>query len=272
MAEESIERYLVEPDSKVDLGKWDPNEKLLCPKGKIEGLKELLELNSKLESLQELLYAQGKHRVLVVLQALDTGGKDEVIRHVFEGVNPQGVRVACFKEPTPEELAHDFLWRVHKHTPGAGEIAIFNRSHYEDVLVARVHKLVPKSVWSKRYEHINAFERMLADEGTTILKFYLHISLDEQRERLQDRLDEPEKRWKFNPEDLNERRLWPKYKKAYEEALSVTSKPWAPWYVIPANRRWYRNLIVCRIMVNTLQSLNMSYPRIAFDPKDIKIE
>jgi len=272
MADKSIARYLVKLDSEVNLDKWDPNEKNLCPKGKIEGLKELLQITRDLEVLQELLYAEGKHKILIVLQAMDTGGKDGVIRHVFEGVNPQGVRVACFKQPTPEELAHDFLWRVHKHTPGAGEIAVFNRSHYEDILVVRVHELVPKSVWSKRYEHINAFERMLADEGTTILKFYLHISPEEQKDRLQDRLDEPNKRWKFNLSDLEERKSWRKYKKAYEETLSRTSKPWSPWYVIPANRKWYRNLIIGRVIVKALRDLKMKYPAIDFDPKDVKIE
>jgi len=272
MAEDTVERYLINPKREVKLDKLDPDEKVLCSKGKIEGLRELLELNRKLEGLQELLYAEGKHKVLIVLQAMDTGGKDGVIRHVFEGVNPQGVRVAGFKAPTPEELAHDYLWRVHKHTPRTGEIVIFNRSHYEDVLVVRVHNLVPKSVWSKRYDHINAFERMLTDEGTTILKFYLHINLDEQKDRLQDRLDEDDKNWKFNPDDLEERKLWPEYLQAYEEMLSKTSKSWAPWYAIPANRKWYRNLVIGRIIVNTLESLDMHYPEVDFDPKKIKIE
>ncbi len=272
MAEDTIERYLINPKHEVKLDKLDPDEKTLCPKGKIEGLKELLELNHRLGCLQELLYAEGKHKVLFVLQAMDTGGKDGVIRHVFEGVNPQGVRVACFKAPTREELAHDYLWRIHRHTPGAGEIAIFNRSHYEDVLVVRVHNLVPKDIWSKRYDHINNFERMLADEGTTILKFYLHISLDEQRDRLQDRLDVDDKNWKFNPDDLEERKLWPEYRKAYEAMLSKTSNPWAPWYAIPANRKWYRNLVIGRIIVSTLENLDMRYPEIDFDPKKIKIE
>ncbi|NLE46130.1 MAG: polyphosphate kinase 2 family protein [Chloroflexi bacterium] len=267
-----MKEYLIKSGSEVDLSKWDPDDKRLCPEGKIEGLKSLLEINHDLEMLQELLYAENKHRVLIILQAMDTAGKDGTIRHVFDGVNPQGVRVASFKQPTAEELAHDYLWRVHKQTPGTGQITIFNRSHYEDVLVVRVHSLVPKEVWSRRYEHINNFERLLADEGTTILKFYLHIDADEQKERLQSRLDEPDKRWKFDPGDLKERALWPKYIKAYEDVLSKTSTPWAPWYIIPANRKWYRNLLVGKIIVETLKGLNMSYPEVSFDPAKITIE
>jgi PPK2 family polyphosphate:nucleotide phosphotransferase len=192
---------------------------------------------------------------------MDTGGKDGTIRHVFEGVNPQGVKVASFKVPTPEERAHDYLWRIHKRTPGSGEIVIFNRSHYEDVLVVRVHNIVPEAVWSRRYDQINAFEKQLAEEGTTILKFYLHIDLDEQKERLQARLDEPEKRWKFSKGDLAERKLWDQYTEAYEAVLSKTSTEWAPWYIIPANRKWYRNLIISQAIVDTLQGLDMHYPQ-----------
>jgi PPK2 family polyphosphate:nucleotide phosphotransferase len=197
-----MDRYRVKHKTHVDLSKWDPDDQSAFSGDKAEGRNRLLELNETLEELQELLYAEHKHRLLVVLQAMDTGGKDGTIRHVFEGVNPQGVRVASFKRPTPEELAHDYLWRVHKQTPGKGEIVIFNRSHYEDLLVVRVHSLVRKEVWSKRYDQINAFEHTLAEEGTTILKFYLHIDLDEQKARLQARLDEPNKRWKFDPADL----------------------------------------------------------------------
>ena len=267
-----MDRYCVEPGSRVDLSEWDPNDESAFPVKKKEGRKRLLELNEQLEELQELLYAEQKHKVLIVLQATDTGGKDGTIRHVFEGVNPQGVRVAGFKKPTPEELAHDYLWRVHKQVPGKGEIVIFNRSHYEDVLVVRVHSLVPEDVWSKRYDQINDFERMLADEGTTILKFFLHIDLEEQKERLQARLDEPHKHWKFNPADLEERKLWPQYMQAYEEALSRTSTSYAPWYVVPANRKWYRNLVVGTVIVETLAGLNMQYPEPGFDPAEITIE
>jgi PPK2 family polyphosphate:nucleotide phosphotransferase len=226
----------------------------------------------RLEALQELLYAEQKHKVLVVLQAMDTGGKDGTIRHVFEGVNPQGVRVASFKVPTQEEMAHDYLWRVHKQTPGRGKIVIFNRSHYEDVLVVRVHELVPKKVWSKRYDQINAFERTLAEEGTTILKFFLHIDLEEQKQRLQARLDEPNKRWKFSKGDLKERKLWPMYMHAYEDVLSKTSTDWAPWYVIPANRKWYRNMVIATTLIETLEGLNMSYPQPEEGLDDVVIE
>jgi len=267
-----MDRYRVKPDSRLDLAEWDPKDKSAFPVKKKEGRKRLLELNERLEELQELLYAEQKHQVLIVLQAMDSGGKDGTIRHVFEGVNPQGVRVASFKKPTPEELAHDYLWRVHKQTPGRGEIVIFNRSHYEDVLVVRVHSLVPEAVWSKRYNHINAFERTLVEEGTTILKFFLHIDLDEQRERFQARLDEPHKRWKFNPADLDERKLWPKYMAAYEDAISKTSTDWAPWFVVPANRKWYRNLVVGTVIVETLEGLDMRYPEPQFDPAEIRIE
>jgi PPK2 family polyphosphate:nucleotide phosphotransferase len=268
----TMDRYRVEPGSRVDLSEWDPNDKSAFPVKKKEGRKRLLELNERLEELQELLYAEHEHKVLIVLQAMDTGGKDGTIRHVFEGVNPQGVRVAGFKKPTAEELAHDYLWRVHKQVPGRGEIVIFNRSHYEDVLVVRVHNLVPQEVWSRRYDHINSFECMLADEGTTILKFFLHIDLDEQRERFQARLDEPDKRWKFNPGDLEERKLWPKYMEAYEDAIARTSTSWAPWYIVPANRKWYRNLVVGTVITETLDGLGMRYPEPAFDPADIRIE
>ncbi len=255
-----MERYKVEPGSRVRLSDWDPNDKSLFPVKKSKARKLLLELNDQLEALQELLYAEGKHKVLIVLQAMDTGGKDGTIRHVFEGVNPQGVKVASFKVPTPRELAHDYLWRVHKHTPGNGEMVIFNRSHYEDVLVVRVHNLVPEEVWSRRYEHIRAFEKLLADEGTTILKFYLHIDREEQKRRLQARLDVPHKNWKFSRGDLAERQLWDQYRQAYQEAIEQTSTPHAPWYVIPANRKWYRNLVISTIIVNTLKGLNMQYP------------
>jgi PPK2 family polyphosphate:nucleotide phosphotransferase len=266
-----MDRYRVKPGTRVNLSEWDTNDKSAFPVNKTEGQQLLADLNRELADLQELLYAENRHKVLIVLQAMDTGGKDGTIRHVFKAVNPQGVRVASFKKPTPEELARDFLWRVHKQVPGTGEIVIFNRSHYEDVLVVRVHNLVSKKVWSKRYDHINDFERMLADEGTTILKFFLRIDLEEQKERLQARLDEPNKHWKFNPADVDERKLWPAYMQAYEDAISKTSTEWAPWYIVPANRKWYRNLVVGTIIVETLKGLEMRYPEPAFDPATITI-
>ena len=264
--------YRVRPGERVNLSDRDPADKQFFAGGKNEGKQLLYELNRRLEGLQELLYAEHKQKVLIVLQAMDTGGKDGTIRHVFEGVNPQGVSVTSFKVPTPDELDHDYLWRVHQHVPGKGQIMIFNRSHYEDVLVVRVHNLVPEQTWSKRFEHINNFERMLFDEGSTILKFFLHISKEEQKQRLQARLDEANKLWKFSVGDLKERKLWPDYQLAYEEMLSETSTDWAPWYIIPANRKWYRNLAISEIIIETLENLNMSYPQPEGDLSGVVVE
>jgi PPK2 family polyphosphate:nucleotide phosphotransferase len=260
-----MKRYLVKPSSKVDLSKFDPADTSAYKGGKKEGKEDLLKLNEELEVLQEMLYAQHKHKVLIVLQGMDTSGKDGVIRHVFEGVNPQGVRVASFKVPTPIELDHDYLWRVHAQVPGRGEMVIFNRSHYEDVLVVRVHTLVPEKVWSKRYEQIREFEETLAEEGTTILKFFLHISPEEQKERLLARLQDSSKHWKYNPGDLKERQLWSDYTIAYEEALSKTSTDYAPWHIIPADKKWYRNWVIASILVETLKGLKMDYPKPDYD-------
>lgn len=267
-----MKQYLVKPGTKVDLSKIDPNDTGDFKGGKEKGLEEIAKLNAKLEELQEVLYAEGKHKILIVLQAMDTGGKDGAIRRVFDGVNPQGVRVAAFKVPTEEELAHDYLWRVHKVVPGKGEMVIFNRSHYEDVLVVRVHNIVPKEVWKARYEQINAFERHLAETGTTILKFYLHIDQDEQKERLQARLDDPAKQWKFRLGDLEERKLWPDYMKAYEDALGKTSTEHAPWYIVPANRKWYRDLVISSVLVDALKKLDMKYPEPEDDLSSVVIE
>jgi PPK2 family polyphosphate:nucleotide phosphotransferase len=252
--------YRVKPNTKVDLHDWDPDATPSFKGNKADGVKALEPLTARLEELQELLYAEGRRKILIVLQAMDAGGKDGTIRHVFDGVNPQGVKVASFKAPTVNELAYDYLWRVHGHVPAKGEITIFNRSHYEDVLVVRVKKLAPPSVWRRRYEQINDFERMLTEEGATILKFYLHISKDEQKKRLQERLAKREKHWKFSTADLKERARWGDYAKAYESVLSKTSTKYAPWYVIPANRKWYRNLVISRILVDTLEGLDMRYP------------
>lgn len=259
-----MDRYRIEPGTKVDLGRRDPGDRSVFSGSKDEGKDEVLRLNRRLEELQELLYAEGKHRLLVVLQGMDAAGKDGTIRHVFDGVNPQGVRVAGFKVPSSLELSHDYLWRVHSKTPARGEIVIFNRSHYEDVLIVRVLGLVPREVWSRRYAHIRDFEQMLVDEGTHILKFFLHIDRDEQKERFQARLDEPHKRWKFNSGDLDHRARWKEFEKAYEAAIGETSTESAPWYVIPANRKWYRNLVISRILVDRLERLEMRYP----DPED----
>lgn len=256
-----FEKYRIQPSQPVRLDECDPNGTDFYS-GDKDSAKELFEqLNRELEQLQELLYAEHKHRLLIVLQATDTGGKDGVIRHVFEGVNPQGVRVANFKVPTALELDHDYLWRVHQQVPGKGEIVIFNRSHYEDVLVVRVHNLVEAKIWKRRYQHICDFEKMLTDEGVTILKFYLHIDLDEQKERLLERLNEPAKLWKFNPGDLDERKLWDEYMMAYSVCLSKTSTNWAPWFIVPSNKKWYRNLVISKIVVDTLKNLDMTPPK-----------
>ncbi len=218
------------------------------------------QLSGQLAQLQNVLYAEGKHKVLVVLQAMDTGGKDGVIRRVFSGVNPQGVRVANFKAPTAEELSHDFLWRVHQHVPSTGMIHVFNRSHYEDVLITRVHGLIDDTTAKRRFRQINDFEAMLIDEGTIILKFYLHISKAEQKRRLQDRLDDPAKNWKFNAGDIDERARWDDYQRVYQEALNATSSPHAPWFVVPADRKWIRDVYVSSVIVHTLAGLGMQYP------------
>lgn len=256
----NFDRYRVKPGSRVRLDKWDANEHALFKGSKDDCLPHVDKLVDELETLQELLYAESKHKLLVVLQGMDTAGKDGTIRLVFDGVNPSGVKVASFKKPTEEELSRDFLWRVHQKVPRNGEIVIFNRSHYEDVLVVRVHNLVPKAVWSKRYDQIVEFEKLLADSGTTILKFFLHIDRKEQKERLEARLAEPDKHWKFSMQDVAERAHWDDYQKAYEAALSKTSSDHAPWYVIPANRKWYRNFVIASIVVDTLKGLKMRYP------------
>ncbi len=266
-----MDKYRVKPGSKVAIKDWDPNDTSEFKGNKEKGLAENLKLNVRLEELQGLLYAEHVHKVLVVLQAMDTGGKDGVISKVFDGVNPQGVRVASFKVPTPEELDHDYLWRVHKVVPAKGEMVIFNRSHYEDVLVVRVHGMVSLAQCKERYKQIADFEKLLADNGTTILKFFLNIDLEEQKRRLQERIDDPTKNWKFNPGDLEERKLWPEYMKAYEEAIEKTSTERAPWYIVPANKKWYRDLVISTVLVNTLEKLGMKYPAPAEGLKDIVI-
>ncbi|NLT71090.1 MAG: polyphosphate kinase 2 family protein [Verrucomicrobiaceae bacterium] len=262
----------VRPGSPVDLTRIPSRDESLFPIDKDEGEDRMKDFAKEIDELQELFYAEGKHRLLVVFQAMDTGGKDGTIRNVFDKMDPQGIRVAAFKRPSSLELAHDYLWRVHAQVPRDGEVVIFNRSHYEDILAVRVREIFPESRWSKRYQHIVNFEQMLADEGCTILKFFLHISPDEQKERLQDRLDESDKLWKFNPGDLDDRALWPKFMEAYNDVLSRTSTDAAPWYIIPADRKWYRDLVVADILVRTLKGLDMHYPEIDFDPREITIE
>ena len=266
-----MDRYRVKPGDTIKLKKVDANDVGDWKGKKQEAKNETLKLNEKLEELQEIFYAQGKHKLLIVLQGMDTSGKDGTIRKVFDNVNPQGVRVANFKSPTSKELSHDFLWRVHYEVPEKGMITIFNRSHYEDVLIVRVHNLVGKDIWSKRYELINDFEKLLCSEGTIILKFYLHIDKNEQKDRLQARIDNPQKHWKFNPADLKEREHWDDYINAYEDAIEKTSTDYAPWYIIPANVKWYRDLVISTILVDKLQQLEVDYPKPVADFKDIKI-
>ena len=251
--------HRVEPGSKVHMGDFDPGATPLID-DREEAKKENPEVQKRLAELQELLFADHRYKLLVILQGMDTSGKDGTVRHVMSGFNPQSVRVVSFKKPTQEELDHDFLWRVHPKMPGCGEVTVFNRSHYEDVLVVRVHGLVPEDVWRKRYDQINEFERMLAENGTTILKFFLNISAEEQRERLQARIDDPKKHWKFQHGDIEERTLWPEYMRAYDDVLEKTSTKWAPWYVVPADRKWYRDFVVGRVIVEAMESLDMKYP------------
>src|SRR5512143_2038588 len=261
----------VEPGGQVKLTKWDADDDEIVGKDKSAAHQRLDEYRERLDTLQELLFAEGKHKLLVVLQAMDTAGKDSTIRHVFQGVDPLGVNVACFKAPTAAELAHDYLWRVHPHVPGAGEIAIFNRSHYEDVLVTRVNGWIDAAECKRRYRQINDFESMLAETGTTILKFYLHISKDEQKKRLEERRDTPEKQWKFQPGDLAVRAQWDDYMEAYEAALSATSTKHAPWHVIPANNNLARNLMISHLLIGTLEKLDMRYPEPVEGVTDIQI-
>ncbi|MGI8516895.1 MAG: polyphosphate kinase 2 family protein [Acidimicrobiia bacterium] len=272
MSTPDTDRYRVQEGTAADLAHRDPADGRLFDGDKDAGSQAMKALNERLEALQELFYADRSHRLLVVLQATDTGGKDGTISAVFEGVNPLGVKVASFKQPTPLELDHDYLWRVHPHVPGNGEITIFNRSHYEDVLVVRVRELAPEERWRGRFDHIRHFEQMLVDEGTTILKFFLHISKEEQRQRLQDRIDDPSKHWKFAMGDLDERKRWDLYQEAYEEAITLTSTTTAPWYVIPANRKWYRNIVIARVLIETLEKLNLQFPAPEADLTGLVVE
>jgi len=254
----SIKKYRVQPGSKVSLSEHDPADTGGLKKK--EAREMVRALKKELNALQQLLYATGKYALLVVLQGMDTSGKDGVIKHVMDAFNPQGCQVTSFKVPTPEELAHDFLWRVHKAVPRKGIVGIFNRSHYEDVLVVRVEQLVPRHVWYERYELINQFEKLLSENGVVIVKFFLHLSKDEQRKRLQDRLEDPTEHWKFHLSDLKAREKWDEYMAAYEDALSKCSTDYAPWYIVPADKKWYRNLVVSKVLKETLESLKLEWP------------
>ena len=267
----NIRQFLTKPNTKIHLSDFssNPPSKIDIDKRKAED--ELKKLSGQLEGLQNLLYAAHSQKVLIILQGMDTSGKDGVIRHAFKILNPQGVRVESFKTPSPQELDHDYLWRAHKEVPGKGEIVIFNRSYYEDVLVVRVHGLVGKKEWERRYRQINDFEKMLTEENTVVLKFFLHIDKDEQKKRLQERLDDPSKNWKFSPQDLKERKLWDNYTKTFSDMLSACSTSSAPWYIIPANKKWFRDLLVSKILVSSLSKLGLRYPKPKESLKGIKI-
>ncbi len=256
-----LKELIVKPDSNIRLKHFDPGYQ-----GKHEShksaLPEIQEHVQKMEELQYLMYAENKHSLLIVLQGLDAAGKDGVVRHVLSGMNPSGCNSVNFKQPTVKELAHDFLWRVHPHVPAKGSVTIFNRSHYEDVLVARVHGLVPEKVWSKRYDQINDFERLIVTENnTTILKFFLHISKDEQLARFKKRLDDPTRQWKISDSDYKERDYWGDYTKAFEDVLNKTSTEHAPWFIVPSNHKWFRDLAISQIIVRQMEEMNMQMPK-----------
>jgi PPK2 family polyphosphate:nucleotide phosphotransferase len=251
--------YLVRPGKKFRL-RDVPTDDVGPFKSKEEAEPVIEKDRKRIHDLQAVLYAEAKHALLICFQSIDAGGKDGAIRYVFSGVNPQGCTVTSFKKPTPIELAHDFLWRHHLAVPARGIIGIHNRSHYEPVTVERVKNLAPKKLWSKRYDHINSFERMLADEGVTILKFFLHISKDEQKRRLEKRLNDPHKNWKFDVGDLEERKLWDEYQQAFDDMLERCSTEWGPWYVVPSDKKWFRNYVLAETIVHTMESLNMTYP------------
>lgn len=263
---------MVKPGTKVRFKDYDPDANNGWEKDDPRCQSKLSSDLQTMAALQEMLFAENKQSLLIVLQAMDAGGKDGTIKHVLTGLNPQTCDVVSFKVPSAEELAHDFLWRIHKYTPGRGLITVFNRSHYEDVLVVRVHNLVPPKVWKARYDRINEFEYLLGEKGTRVIKFFLYISKEEQRQRLQERLDDPQKHWKISDADVPERELWDDYMKAYEEALSRCSTSHAPWYVIPANRKWYRNMMVAEIIAKTLKDMNPKWPPPQVDLSKIVIK
>jgi PPK2 family polyphosphate:nucleotide phosphotransferase len=258
------------PGHKISLSKIDPDDTGGLKKEK--GIERFLSLREKISALQEKLYAEHRRSVLIIFQALDTGGKDGATKSLCWGLNPAGLRITAFKVPTQRELDHDFLWRAHKATPARGMIGIWNRSHYEDVLVVRVHKLVEKKVWKARYDQINDFENILTENGTKILKFMLHISKGEQKQRLQARLENVQKQWKFSVGDLKERALWDDYQNAYEDAINCCTTGPAPWYIVPANHNWARNLGIAEAVLATLKKMDPRYPKLAFSPKAIAIK
>ncbi len=252
--------YILPFDKKIDIESYDASEYRKYEGNKETAIKDLFEIRTEIKLLQKIFRARADKKLLIILQGMDTAGKDGTIRNVFEGVDINGIRVAHFDRPTEHELNRDFLWRVHNQVPKKGEIVLFNRSHYEDVLIVRVQNLMPESVWKKRYEHINNFEKLLYDEGTVIIKLFLHIDFNEQTKRLQRRIDNPDKHWKIHPNDFKDRKKWNEYVTAYNDMLTKTNKQHSKWYIVPSNKKWYRNLIAGRIILNELEQLNLKYP------------
>lgn len=267
----NLDKYIVNP-KKFSLGNLKSDDKSERGDSKEQDSYELTRLATDINALQDILHAEGKRKLLLILQGMDASGKDGTVRHVFSECDPLGIRLASFKTPSSDELAHDYLWRVHQQVPKAGELVIFNRSHYEDVLIVKVHDWIDEAECKRRYAQINDFERLLTETGTTIIKCFLHISLDEQKARMQERLDEPTKIWKFNTNDLKERALWPQYMQAYEDAMRATSTDYAPWYVVPADSKTNRNLLISRLLLNTLKNMKLKYPPVPADYKSIVIE
>lgn len=267
----NLDKYLVNP-KKFSLSDFRTDDRSERSDSKEQDSYELTRLATEINALQDILHAEGKRKLLLILQGMDASGKDGTVRHVFSECDPLGIRLASFKTPSSDELAHDYLWRVHSQVPKAGELVIFNRSHYEDVLIVKVHDWIDEAECKRRYAQINDFERLLTETGTTIIKCFLHISLDEQKVRMQERLDDPTKIWKFNPNDLKERALWPQYMQAYEQAMKATSTGYAPWYIVPADSKTNRNLLISRLLLNTLKSMKLKYPPVPADYKSIIIK
>lgn len=259
-ANEIIKKLMVIEGKKINLQRLSPDYNFSIDEEKAEYVLKQ-NLKKRMSELQYRLYAERKNGLLIVFQGIDTSGKDSTIRHVISAFNPQSCAVKAFKEPTTEDLSHDFLWRIHKRAPSRGEIVVFNRSHYEDIIQPRVHKTIHKSIWSQRYEHINAFERCLSDNSIKIIKFFLHISKEEQRKRLEERMNDPSKQWKASESDITERKFWNSYTVAYQDIINRCSNLWAPWYIIPANKKWFRNLVVALIIVDTLERMKPKFPK-----------
>jgi len=259
-ANEIIKKLMVIEDKKINLQRLSPDYNFSIDEEKAEYVLKQ-NLKKRMSELQYRLYAERKNGLLIVFQGIDTSGKDSTIRHVISAFNPQSCAVKAFKEPTTEDLSHDFLWRIHKRAPSRGEIVVFNRSHYEDIIQPRVHKTIHKSIWSQRYEHINAFERCLSDNSIKIIKFFLHISKEEQRKRLEERMNDPSKQWKASESDITERKFWNSYSVAYQDIINRCSNLWAPWYIIPANKKWFRNLVVALVIVDTLERMKPKFPK-----------